>query len=48
MMSISVPPVYMNLMRNLYMRAKELVGDRDPRAHRLSVQLQAMDVDNSR
>ena len=29
--------------QNLYMRAKELFGDRDPRQHEFSVQLRAFD-----
>ena len=33
--------------QNLYTRARELVGDRDPREHEFSVQLRAMDVENS-
>ena len=33
--------------QNLYTRAKELVGDRDPRSHEFSVQLRAMDNDRS-
>ncbi len=33
--------------QNLYTRAKELVGDRDPRAHDFAVQLRAMDNDRS-
>jgi len=33
--------------QNLYTRAKELVGDRDPRAHEFSVQLRALDADTS-
>ena len=33
--------------QNLYTRAKELVGDRDPRAHEFSVQLRARDADTS-
>jgi len=33
--------------QNLYTRAKELVGDRDPRAHEFSVQLRAMDSDTA-
>ena len=33
--------------QNLYTRAKELVGDRDPRNHEFSVQLRAMDADKS-
>ena len=33
--------------QNLYSRAKELVGDRDPRAHEFSVQLRALDNDRT-
>lgn len=33
--------------QNLYTRAKQLVGDRDPRSHEYSVQLRAMDQDRS-
>ena len=33
--------------QNLYVRAKELVGDRDPRAHEFSVQLRAFDSSKS-
>jgi hypothetical protein len=33
--------------QNLYARAKELVGDRDPQAHEFSIQLRAMDSDTS-
>lgn len=33
--------------QNLYTRAKDMVGDRDPRAHEFSVQLRAMDSDAS-
>ena len=33
--------------QNLYTRAKELVGDRDPRAHDFAVQLRAMDNNRS-
>lgn len=33
--------------QNLYSRAKELVGDRDPRSHEFTVQLRAMDTDRS-
>ncbi|MFZ0591409.1 MAG: BREX system Lon protease-like protein BrxL, partial [Bryobacteraceae bacterium] len=33
--------------QNLYTRAKELVGDRDPREHEFSVQMRAMDADKS-
>ena len=33
--------------QNLYTRAKELVGDRDPRSHEFSVQLRAFDTSKS-
>ncbi len=33
--------------QNLYSRAKELVGDRDPRAHEFSLQLRAFDASKS-
>jgi ATP-dependent Lon protease len=33
--------------QNLYTRAKELVGERDPRAHEFSVQMRALDNDRS-
>jgi ATP-dependent Lon protease len=33
--------------QNLYVRAKELVGDRDPREHEFSVQMRAMDADKT-
>jgi len=33
--------------QNLYLRAKELVGDRNPRAEEFSIQLRAMDTDKS-
>ncbi len=46
-----VPPAFRESVRyaeqNLYSRAKELVGDRDPRAHEFSVQLRAMDNDRT-
>lgn len=46
-----VPPPFRESVRygeqNLYIRANELVGDRDPRAHEFSIQLRAMDVDHS-
>ena len=46
-----VPPAFRESVRcaeqNLYTRAKELVGDRDPRAHEFSVQLRAMDNDRT-
>ena len=42
-----VPPAFRESVRyaeqNLYARAKELVGDRDPRSHEFSVQLRALD-----
>ncbi|MBL8695661.1 MAG: BREX system Lon protease-like protein BrxL [Planctomycetes bacterium] len=45
------PPAFRESVRvgeqNLYSRAKELVGDRDPRAHEFSVQLRAMDADRN-
>ena len=41
------PPLFKESVRcaeqNLYVRAKELVGDRDPRQHEFSVQLRAFD-----
>lgn len=33
--------------QNLYVRARELVGDRDPRAHEYSIQTRSMDADRS-
>jgi ATP-dependent Lon protease len=46
-----VPPQFRESVRygeqNLYTRAKEFVGDRDPRAHEFSIQLRAMDADRS-
>ncbi len=46
-----VPPAFRESIRyaeqNLYTRAKDLVGDRDPRAHEFSVQLRAMDNDRT-
>ncbi len=46
-----VPPPFRESVRyaeqNLYARARELVGDRDPRAHEFAVQLRAMDNDRS-
>ena len=46
-----VPPAFRESVRyaeqNLYARAKELVGDRDPRSHEFSVQLRAMDNDRA-
>ena len=45
------PPAFRESVRyaeqNLYARARELVGDRDPRAHEFSVQLRAMDNDRT-
>ena len=45
------PPAFRESARyaeqNLYARARELVGDRDPRAHEFSVQLRAMDNDRT-
>jgi ATP-dependent Lon protease len=46
-----VPPAFRESVRfgeqNLYTKAKELVGDRDPRSHEFSIQLRAMDNDSS-
>ena len=46
-----IPPAFRENVRyaeqNLYTRAKELVGDRDPRSHEFSVQLRAMDNDRT-
>ena len=46
-----VPPSFRESVRygeqNLYVRAKELVGDREPRNHEFSVQLRSMDMDSS-
>jgi ATP-dependent Lon protease len=46
-----VPPGFRESVRigeqNLCTRAKELVGDRDPRAHEFSLQLRAMDADKN-
>lgn len=45
------PPAFRESVRvgeqNLYARAKELVGDRDPRAHEYSIQLRPFDADKS-
>ena len=46
-LNASIPPAFRESARyaeqNLYTQAKELVGDRDPRAHEYTVQLRAMD-----
>jgi len=46
-----VPPAFRESVRygeqNLYVRSKELVGDRDPRLHEFSIQMRAMDTDRS-
>jgi ATP-dependent Lon protease len=46
-----VPPALRESVRigeqNLYTRAKELVGDRDPREHEFSIQMRAIDADKS-
>jgi len=46
-----VPPAFRESVRvaeqNLYARAKELVGDRDPRAQEYSIQLRPFDADKS-
>jgi ATP-dependent Lon protease len=45
------PPAFRESVRvgeqNLYTRAKDLVGDRNPREHEFSVQMRAMDADRS-
>jgi len=45
------PPAFVESMRyaeqNLYARARDLVGDREPRAHEFSVQLRAFDASRS-
>jgi len=46
-----VPPAFRESVKvaeqNLYARAKELVGDRDPRSHEYTVQLRPYDADKS-
>lgn len=46
-----VPPAFRESVRyseqNLYTRAKEMVGDRDPRSHEFSIQLRAIDADKA-
>lgn len=46
-----ISPAFLESVRygeqNLYTRARELVGDRDPRSHEFSIQLRAMDQDKS-
>jgi conserved hypothetical protein TIGR02688 len=46
-----IPPSFRESVRygeqNLYTKAKDLVGDRDPRAHEFSIQLRSMDADTS-
>ena len=45
------PPPFRESVRvgeqNLYTRAKDLVGDRDPREHEFSIQMRAMDADKT-
>lgn len=45
------PPAFQESVRyaeqNLYSKAKELIGDRDPRSHEFSVQLRAFDASRS-
>ncbi len=45
------PPAFRESVKvgeqNLYTRAKELVGDRDPREHEFSVQMRAMDAEKT-
>jgi ATP-dependent Lon protease len=46
-----VPPAFRESVKvgeqNLYTRARDLVGDRDPRAHEYSIQLRPFDADKS-
>jgi len=46
-----VPPAFRESVKvgeqNLYARAREVVGDRDPRAHEYSIQLRPFDADKS-
>ncbi len=46
-----VPPAFRESVRygeqNLYTQAKDLVGDRAPRAHEFSIQLRSMDMDTT-
>ena len=46
-----IPPAFRESVRyaeqNLYNRSRQLVGDRDPRSHEFSLQLRAMDNDQS-
>jgi ATP-dependent Lon protease len=46
-----VPPAFQESVRyaeqNLYSKTKELIGDRDPRAHEFSVQLRSFDASKS-
>lgn len=50
-LNAQVPPGFRESVRfgeqNLYMRSRQLVGDRDPRGHEFSVQMRAMDMDRS-
>ena len=45
------PPPFRESVRvgeqNLYVKAKELVGDRDPREHEFSIQMRSMDADKT-
>ena len=51
MLNHPVPPAFRESVKvgeqNLYARAKELIGDRDPRAHEYTVQLRPFDADTS-
>jgi len=46
-----IPPGFKESVRygeqNLYVRSRELVGDRDPRTHEFSIQMRALDADTS-
>jgi ATP-dependent Lon protease len=45
------PPAFRESVKvgeqNLYTRAKELVGDRNPREHEFSIQMRSMDADKA-
>jgi ATP-dependent Lon protease len=50
-LNMPTPPSFRESVKvgeqNLYTRAKEVVGDRDPREHEFSIQMRAMDADKT-
>jgi ATP-dependent Lon protease len=50
-LNMPAPPAFRESVKvgeqNLYARAKELVGDRDPREHEFSIQMRAIDADKT-